>query len=63
MVTALNLNLRKTSNFASDLTKKMAEKAQHTGVCEHFEDIFSSNMEQKWALMGFNAIAMQGSCA
>jgi hypothetical protein len=36
----------------------MAEKAQHTGVCEHFEDIFSSNMEQKWALMGFNAIAM-----
>jgi len=29
--------------------EKLAEKAQHTGVCEHFEDDFSSNMSQKWA--------------
>jgi hypothetical protein len=33
MAIALNLNLRKTFNFASDLTK-LAEKAEHTYIGE-----------------------------
>jgi hypothetical protein len=31
--------------------EKLAEKAQHTGVFEHFEDDFSSNLNQKWAFL------------
>jgi len=33
--------------FCLRFDEKLAEKAQHTQVCEHFEDDFSSNMRQK----------------
>lgn len=33
--------------FCLRFDEKLAEKAEHTGVCEHFEDGFSSNMRQK----------------
>jgi len=31
----------KTSSCAARLREKMEEKAQHTSVCEHFDEIFS----------------------
>jgi hypothetical protein len=33
------------------LDEKLAEKAQHTQVCEHFEGDFSSNLSQKWTFL------------
>lgn len=37
--------------FCSRFNEKVAEQAEHIGVCEHCEDVFSLKIEQKWTLL------------